>query len=55
MAIRTKAYANKAGKEAGAPNRVQVTMDVEDAKGIAGGDKALRTELLASIKSVVKK
>lgn len=55
MAIRTKAYANKAGKADGAMNRVQVTMDMDDAQGIAGGDKTLRLELMKSIKSVVKK
>jgi hypothetical protein len=55
VAIRTKTYANKAGKADKVQNRVQVTMDIDDAKGIAGGDKALRTELLASIKEVVKK
>jgi hypothetical protein len=54
MSIQGKTYANKHGKAEGRQNKVQITMDIEDAEGIASGDKALRAELSKAIKSVAK-
>jgi hypothetical protein len=54
MAIRAKAYSNKAGKADNIKNRAQVTMDMDDVRNIAAGDKAAKTELVKAIKSIAK-